>query len=270
MAALDPRFTRWLAWLAPFALLALVLGLQTDWGRALKRPPLADAPVVPAPVATVLLPDFRVEGGIASLKATVERPLFNATRRPAAAAIAEAPKPVIQRGQFVLAGTMVTDKVAIAYLREGGPTGKSRSVRVGESINGMKVAEVTPDRVRLALGDEFEDLDLKVAKGPKTTVAVAPPAAAAAPGAAPPPGGASATGAQPVRAPVAPRVRGAVPQAGAPGTDGAANLRAARRSAREAERASATAGGAAPDANANAAPSTWGDVYNRMQNRPSK
>jgi len=267
MAAIDPRTTRWLAWLAPFALLGLVLGAQTDWGRALKRPPVAESPVVPAPVATALLPDFRVEGGVESLKTTVERPLFNATRRPAPTALAEAPKPVIQRGQFVLAGTLVTDTVAIAYLRDAGGGGKSRSVRVGESVNGMKVAEVKPDRVRLALGDEFEDLDLKVQKGPKTTIAAAPATAPGGPAAAPAAqGGAApvATGAPPAGRP-ATRVRGSVSQAGAPGTDGAENLRAARRAAREAERAASASGSSTPTP---AAPqNAWGDVHNRMQNR---
>ena len=60
MSALDPRITRWLYWLAPFALLALAIGIQTGWGRNLKLAPLAEAPVVPAPVATAVAPEFRI------------------------------------------------------------------------------------------------------------------------------------------------------------------------------------------------------------------
>ena len=52
MSRLDPRIGRWLLWLAPFALLALAIGWQTDWGRALRRAPPAEIEVAPAPVAT--------------------------------------------------------------------------------------------------------------------------------------------------------------------------------------------------------------------------
>ena len=56
----------------------------------------------------------------------------------------------------------------------------------GDKINGMLVAEVKPDRVRLTLGDESEELLLKVGTNPRPT---APPAAPAAAAAAPPAAG---------------------------------------------------------------------------------
>ena len=53
--------------------------------------------------------------------------------------------------------------------------GKSRSVHKGDKLNdGMVVAEVQPDRVRLKQGDDVEELSLKIATGPKTTVQAAP------------------------------------------------------------------------------------------------
>ena len=61
--------------------------------------------------------------------------------------------------------------------------GKSRSVRVGETINGLLVAEVKPDRVRLTMGEDSEELLLKVAAGPRTTVQPVQPVAAGGPGA---------------------------------------------------------------------------------------
>ena len=83
----------------------------------------------------------------------------------------------------MLTGTLIVDGKATAFLRENAG-GKSRRVAQGEQINGMLVAEVKPDRVKLTLGDESEDLVLKVAIGPKTTtqpvVAPAPGAPAAA------------------------------------------------------------------------------------------
>ncbi len=229
MSALDPRLSRWLVWLAPFAVLALAIGWQTDWGREFRRAPPAETPVAPAPVATTVLPEFRIEGGVASMTGTVERPLFNATRRPAPPAVADAAKATIQRGQFTLTGTLVTDKAAIAFLRETGGAGKARSVRKGESINGMTVAEVAPDRVRFTMGDDSEELELKVAKGPKTTVQPAAEGASQAP----------QQGAAPQAAPIgqgdAAGVRRAA-QGGLAGPgDAGDNLRANRRAARAAE-----------------------------------
>ena len=266
MSALDPRISRWLPWLAPFALLALALGIQTGWGQDLKLAPLAETPVVPAPVTTAIAPEFRIEGGLDAMKSTVERPLFNASRRPAPPAVAEAAKPTIQRGQFVLTGTMITDKGAIAFLKETSGNAKSRSVKKGDSVNGMLVAEVAPDRVKLTLGDETEDVELKVAKGPKTTVQ--PTAVAAAPAGAPvaaPPQGAPvvpAAGAPPVR-------RGPATQATAGATDDAAtNARNARRAARDAERQQAAGQAADGTTNTPQPSNSWQDTYQRMQRRP--
>ncbi len=66
----------------------------------------------------------------------------------------------MQRGQFALTGTTLIDGKSTAFLRETAG-GKSRRVHQGETINGMTVAEVKPDRVRLTLGDESEDLVLQ-------------------------------------------------------------------------------------------------------------
>lgn len=234
MSALAPRIRRWLVWVAPFAVLALVIGWQTGWGTAWRRELPAEAPAVPAPVNVALMPEYRIDGGVASMRATVERPLFNATRRPAPAATGQgAAKPAIQRGQFVLTGTVIVDKVAIAFLKETSGAGKSRSVRQGDSINGMLVAAVEPDRVRFAVGDETEELELKVAKGPAKTTQ---PAEAAAPGGRPAgPAGAPAPGSS---APVRSAAQGGL---SGPGS-ATENLRANRRAARANESRNRTQG----------------------------
>ena len=77
----------------------------------------------------------------------VERTLFNPTRRPAPVAVAEAAKPRIQRGQFALTGTIMVEGKAYAFLRESNG-GKARRVAKGDTINGMVVTEVKPDRIR--------------------------------------------------------------------------------------------------------------------------
>jgi len=45
MQAIDTRIGNWLVWLVPFAAVVLLLGWETDWGRALEPEPRADPPV---------------------------------------------------------------------------------------------------------------------------------------------------------------------------------------------------------------------------------
>jgi hypothetical protein len=176
MQAIEARFRTWLLWLVPFAAVVLLLGWETDWGQALAPEPRADVPVKAQPVTVALMPEFKVDGGTDARRETVERTLFNPTRRPAP----PAPPPKEQKasmahGTFTLAGTTVTDGSATAFLREVNG-GKVRRVRKGETVNGMLVEEVKADRVRLAQGGETEELTLRVAAGPKTTIQPAQPA----------------------------------------------------------------------------------------------
>ena len=194
-----------LIWLVPFAIVAAILGFETDWGRGADRNAAALSTAKPQPVAVALLPEYRIDGGVEARKETVERVLFNPTRRPAPAATASATAAsTMKRGQYTLTGTTMVGSVATAMLKEVNG-GKSRTVRKGETLDGMLVAEVAPDHVRLKQGDDVEDLPLKIAAGPRTTVQTV---------VAPPPAGAPG---QPV--PAQPGVAGAQPGAG--GTAGA-------------------------------------------------
>jgi hypothetical protein len=191
-----------LVWIAPFALLAFLLAWQTDWGRAFARTPPAESMAAPAPMSVALLPEYRPAATPDKNKDAVDRTLFNPTRRPAPAAMAEVAKPKMQRGQFTLSGTIVVDGKTTAFLKETNG-GKPRRVGQGEVINGMTVSAIGADRVKLSLGDESEDLVLKVAAGPKTTIQPvvpnAPVTATANPGGAPqaPPGQAGPSSTQP-------------------------------------------------------------------------
>jgi hypothetical protein len=180
-------------WLLPFLALSLVIAWEADWGRKWRHVPVTDGVVVPQPVVVAVLPEYKPTAAPATQQDIVERSLFNPTRRPAPAAAAEAKKR-LQPGQFVLTGTLIIDGKATAFLREN-TGGKSRRVAQGDQVNGMLVADVKPDRVKLTLGDESEDLVLKVAAGPKTTtqpVTTPPPSAPGTPGA----GGGAATAGQ--------------------------------------------------------------------------
>ncbi len=116
----------------------------------------------------------------------------------------------MKRGQFALTGTLLVEGKNTAFLREIAGN-KARRVHAGETINGMKVAEVKADRVTLTLGDESEELVLKVATNsrptpqPSVAAPAAPTAAVAAAPAAPP--GATGSGRQGGAA----RTRGAKP-----------------------------------------------------------
>ena len=267
MKGIDSRVTAWLTWALPFAVLALLIGWETDWGHALKRVPEQNANVVPQPVNVALLPEYQISGGVAEHRETVDRTLFNPTRRPAPPPPAAGAKSAIQTGQFVLTGTTVVDQKATAFLREVNG-GRSRRVQQGESINGMLVAEVRSDRVKLTQGADAEVLTLKVAAGPKTTV-------------------------QPVAAAPQPGMPGQVPPAGAPRTDAApgaqaqdaADVLASRRRAARAAAAgqnsvatpapptppvvSPTPATPAAPAAPQAAPTDtrWNDVYQRYMQR---
>lgn len=272
MYALQSRFGSVSVWLFGFAALAAVIGWETGWGRRVLPAPELGAAPAPQPVSLALLPDYQLEGGLAARRDTVERPAFVPTRRQAPAPVQEVPKPRMPRGQFTLTGTAVVDQKQIAFLREIAG-GRARTVRAGETINGVVVAEVKPDRVKLTLGDESEELVLKVASGPRQTIQPPQPGV---PGAATP------------QQPVRPQGAGQ-PVAGAPAPmDSDASILERRRAARAAlaaQEAAARAGmqpvptaPAAPGATAVLQPSTsgtppaasapdpaWADVYRRMQ-----
>ena len=221
MNALRTSLRGYVYWLVPLAALVALILWQTEWGTALHRVPPPDSGATPQPLTLSLLPEYTPVALPDGSRDVVERTLFNPTRRPAPTAVAEAAKPKMQRGQFALAGTLLIDGKATAILRETAG-GKSRRVLQGETVNGMLVAEVRPDRIRLTLGDESEELALKLAVGPKTTVqpVVAGPATRSAT-----PGGATAAG--------------MAPAASAQVRDVAEVLAERRRAARAAEAAAA-------------------------------
>src|SRR5690242_18593780 len=167
-----------LLWGIPFAIVLGVLGYETDWGRGI-GPDIATTKVgTPAPVTVALLPEYKIVGGVEARKETVDRVLFNPTRRPAPPAVATATASGSrQKGLYVLTGTTVTGGLATAFLREV-KGGKSHTVHKGETLDGDLVAEVAADHVRLGRGSDAEELQLKIASGPKTTIQVAPPAPA--------------------------------------------------------------------------------------------
>jgi len=225
------RARGWALWVVPAVALAALVGWETDWGRQLVRMPSALPPVESKPVTAAALPEYRIEGGLPAHAEMVARTLFNATRRPAPVLASDGPHR-LNPGRFQLVGTTVTAERNVAFLKEVAG-GKSRVVRQGDEIDGVYVASVTPDRVKLTLGDESEELILKVAQGPKTTLAAAPPPPGAPAVAAPAAAAGAARGAQArAQAAAAPNAAEVRPQ----------DARQARRAARAAQEAAAMSG----------------------------
>jgi len=263
MTDLTGQLRAALWWLVPLVVLALVIGWETGWGKAFVRHPAAAEPIAPKPVVASVLPDYAISGGPAAHTEMVQRTLFNPTRRPAPVApTVEVGR--MQRGQFALTGTLLIDGKSTAYLREL-QGNKSRRVLAGDKVNGMLVAEVRPDRVRLTMGDESEDLLLKVGTNPRPTAQPAVPVAAA------PAGTPAAT---PGAAPLAVVPASAVPAAaqGEPTQTLAERRRAARAAALDQQQQGAANQAANPAANpaapAAVAPSGLDPRWNQQRPNP--
>jgi hypothetical protein len=179
-------------WLLPLVALAAMFGWETDWGRSVEKQPAVAEAIQPKPVVTALLPNTRYRA--ASLRAPKPSSARSSTRRagPRRSRRRTSAPSRMKRGQFALTGTLLIEGKNTAFLRELSGN-KSRPVRAGETINGLRVADVKPDRVVLALGDESEELMLKVATNPRPTPAPwsrrrsrRPPPSAAVPAAAAP------------------------------------------------------------------------------------
>jgi hypothetical protein len=131
MTKLPVRLRAALWWLVPLVALAGIIGWETDWGRAVETSPQLAEAVEPKPVTAALLPEYEIAGGVATRTATVERTLFNPTRRPAPQGSGEGGAGRMKRGQFVLTGTIQVDGKGTALLREVAGN-KSRRVQAGE------------------------------------------------------------------------------------------------------------------------------------------
>jgi len=115
---------------------------------------------------------------LAQLSATLERPLFSTTRRPApkpAAPVVSAPPPAPPPSppSVVVLGIVTEDGVGHAAIRSGD---KVMRVRMGDDVGGWKVEKIEPRRLVLTLGERSVDFALfkTEAKGVKAADASLP------------------------------------------------------------------------------------------------
>jgi len=141
-------------------LLAVVIAAEATLGGGHFATP--GEPKQAAPAEARLLPPLPVASP-ESYPETGSRPLFIATRRPAPEAPSAAQNS-FQKGQFILQGVIVVGDNRVAMLREKS-SGKIHRVEQGRDVNGIKVAQITPEEVTLTLGADREVLPLLVGKG---------------------------------------------------------------------------------------------------------
>src|SRR5215468_702747 len=134
------------------ALLVIAIGLETGFGARL-------GPVIPtgtskpsAPFEAKLLPALAPTDPERSYPETGARPLFVPLRRPSPPA-EPAQQTSIKRGLYVLQGVTIAGDTRIALLKEKS-TGHIVRAEKGKDLNGMKIAEVTPESVTLAVGTD--------------------------------------------------------------------------------------------------------------------
>jgi hypothetical protein len=204
------------------AVLVIALGLETGFGARLSPAIPSGVSKPAAPFEAKLLPALAVTDPERNYPEMTARPLFVPLRRPAPPA-EQVAQSNLKRGLYMLQGVTILGDTRIALLREKA-TGHIVRAEKGKDLNGAKVAEVTPESVTLAVGNDQEVISMQVVKpgpppaggpmGPFGPPAGAAPNAPGAPGAAgAPPQPATPAGPIPATQPIANPPAQAVPQA---------------------------------------------------------
>lgn len=163
-AKLTPGGVRAVGWGLAYLALAGVIGMELDWGRSIHPLLPVPKPAAAARADYPIQPEYTLlplEQGFAE---TTARPMFTPGRLPPPPPAP--PKPAMQKGQFVLLGTLITKEKSVALLRDAA-TGKATRVEQGKEIRGITVTNVLPEKVNLMQYDDSEELVLKIQSAPK-------------------------------------------------------------------------------------------------------
>jgi hypothetical protein len=165
------------------AMLVVVLAVEFASGAKLSERVAGRAAPPAAPVTAKLLPPIAAVNPDQEYAETANRPLFIGTRRPAPPAVSTTAVAAMAKGQFTLTGVTIVGPLKIALLREKS-SGRVIRVEEGNDVNGIRVAQVDAEQVKLTQGGDQEVVQMLVTKGGPATVtppAAAPTAAAAGP-----------------------------------------------------------------------------------------
>jgi hypothetical protein len=161
-----------LVWVVINTLLALAIGRELGWGENLHQPMPVPMVHSSAPIEVALYPDFRLPAREKTYAVTLERPLFVPSRSvaPPAPPPPPPPPPSMQKGQFQLLGTIITDEMRYAVVKEIA-SGKERQVVQGYTINSLQLELVEVDRIVFTQYDDREEIRLKIQRSSKPVAA---------------------------------------------------------------------------------------------------
>jgi len=132
-------------------------------------PRLPEAPAAASDAAAIALPSLEIAPpDLATLRATLERPLFDDDRRPdlpdgsAASEVDAGGKAAPVRLSAIV---VASDGGRMALVKPEGQDEPQR-VRVGEAVAGWKVAEISDEAVTLTAGDQRVVVPLRVYEPP--------------------------------------------------------------------------------------------------------
>jgi hypothetical protein len=178
-ARLDIKRLALLVWVLVNTALVLAIGNELGWGKDLHLIPPAPIVHPSAPVEITLPPDYSLPDREKTYAATLERPLFVPSRLQAPPP-PPPPPPAMKKGQFQLLGTTITDELKAAIVKEVA-SGKVRQLELNQTINGLRLEQVEPDRVVFTQYDDREELFLKIQPSPKAPPPGQPASAPASP-----------------------------------------------------------------------------------------
>jgi len=160
---------------------AIVFGAWTLF-ESVKQPPNPVAPVTTEnpTKASVELPELDVvPPELEDLRITLDRPLFNASRRPEELApnttVSSPTEPEPVKAPPLRLSAVIVDERGRSALLEPVETRVVQRVQEGENIAGWRLVEVREDAVILASGGKRTEVALRVFDAPPPVAARAPP-----------------------------------------------------------------------------------------------
>jgi hypothetical protein len=156
---LSTKIRTHLLTLMPVFFLATILIAQFIWGDYYPADDVGD--VKPAAALPTAL-QFRLPPIDQAYTELLDRPINLPNRRQPPLPGVQKNKPTPARNvKFTLIGIVLTEGNNIALIRETA-NGKVRSIKAGETINGLKLEKVEPDRIIFRKGATVQELKLTI------------------------------------------------------------------------------------------------------------